>query len=311
MNQLFSVILLSIMLKFINIKHLVLSLLACLLFTSNSFSLTPTIFSNIAVLSPPEYSKVHVPDIGKKLYVNTGIIGKVVIVREIRNDGSLGPKYGFETNQINENWAELTFNNPVSRFNEVILLGSSGNILLKKSKTGEDIVLYKDGTSSGKFVLRLGTINETIYFPDFDLQDIESIDVGLVDSNGEKAGGKALVASDSFIVVQFKGVNPAFIENSKVRLVLRFRSKSLLADLDSWGYDFDVAKIESTMKHLSSNVYGLKPNNKIKVVYEVSEGQSVEPTAEVFTVRELNAGKTFAIIDDNNSPIKLDLELEQ
>ncbi|MGI9553831.1 MAG: hypothetical protein ACR2NC_02815 [Thermodesulfobacteriota bacterium] len=262
-------------------------------------------------MGPPVYSKIHVPDIGTKLYVNTGIIGKVVIVREIRGDGSLGPKYGFETEQINEYWAELNFENPISSFNEIILLGSSGNIQLSKSKSGEDIVLYSNGTSTGKFVVRFGTANETLSFPDFDIQDIESIDVGLVDDKGEKIKGEAIVASDRFLVLQFEGIKPEFINNSQVKLVVRFRAKSLLADLDSWGYDFDISKTDGTKKHLTSNIYGLKPNKKIKIYYELYEGQSVEPTAEVFTVKELNDGKTFAIIEDNNSPIKLDFIIDE
>lgn len=299
------------MLKFKNIKYLIISFAVCLLSTSNTFSLSPTIFSSLIVLNPPVYSKVHIPGIGSRLYVNTDIIGKVVLAREIRLDGSLGPKYSFEVNQINENWAELIFENPVSSFNEVLLLGSTGNILLRKSKSGEDILLYKNGTSSGKFVVRFGTANETIYFPDLELQDIESIDVGLVDENGEKISGKAVVASDRFLVLQFEGVKPEYIINGQARLVLRFRSKSLLVDLDSWGYDFDVSKTDNTKKHLISNIYGLNPNKEIKINYEVTEGQSVEPTAEVFTVKELNEGKIFAVIEDNNSPIKLDFMLEK
>ncbi|MGI9534518.1 MAG: hypothetical protein ACR2NW_06175 [Thermodesulfobacteriota bacterium] len=299
------------MLKIINIEFLIISIFLCLLFSPNTFSLSPTILSNMAVLIAPVYSKVHVPDIDSKLYVNTGIIGKVVIVREIRSDGSLGPKYSFDFKQINENWAELIFETPLSRFNEVILLGSSGNLQISKSKSGEDILLYDNGTSAGKFVVRFGTANETIYFPDFDIQDIESIDVGLVDDNGEKINGSAVVASDRFLVLQFDGIKPEYIKNGQVKLVIRFRAQSLLADLDSWGYDFDISKTDNTKKHLTSNIYGLNPDKKIKIYYEVYEGQAVEPTAEVFTVKELNDGKTFAIIEDNNSPIKLDFIIEE
>ena len=299
------------MLKLENIKYLIISFLAVVITSLPAFSATTSLLGTAAILSPPVYSKVHVPDIGTKLYVNTSVIGNVVIVREIRVGGSLGPKYGFEINQLNENWAELKFERPVSNFNELIVLGSSGNIQISKSKPGEDLVLHSNGKSEGKVVLRFGTINETVQLPDFDLQDIESIDVGIVNKNGEKANGRAIIATDKFIVLQFEGVDPTFIENGQVKLVMRFRSKSLLADIDSWGYDFDVSKNEGTKKHLTSKIYGLNPSTRIKLNYEISEGQTIEPTAEVFTVKELNGGKIFAVIDDNNAPIKLDLNLDK
>jgi len=301
MKQLFSGILLTIMITVKNIKHLFLSFTAFLLFAA----------SGNTVLGQPEYNEVHVPSIGSKLYLNTGIMGNPVLMREVKADGSLGPKYDFEVNHLNENWAEITFADPVTRFTKLIVLGSTGNILLNKSKSGEDILLYKNGTSSGDFVIRFGTANETLYFSDFDIEDIESIDVGLTDEKGEKIKGEALVASDRFLVLKFRGISPEFINKGQVRLVMRFRAKSLVVDLDSWGYDFDVLKTENTKKHLTSNVYGLKPHDKIKVYYEVFEGQSVEPTAEVFTVKELNDGKTFAVIEDNNSPIKLDFVMDE
>ena len=297
--------------KFKSIKYLIIFFVVCLLLTTNTFSFTQSVLVNVTLLRPPVYGKVRIPDVESKLYVNIGITGKVVVAREVESDGSLGAKYSFDFKKINENWAELIFQKPVNSFNEVVLLGSTENILLSKSKSGEGIVLYKDGTSTGKFVVRFGTANETIHFPDFDIKDIESVDVSIADEKGDEIRGNAIVASDRLLVLQFKGITPEFLENGHLRLVLRFRSKLLLVDLDSWGYDFDVSKTYNTKKHLTSNIYGLNPDNKIRIYYEVREGQTVETTAEIFTVKELNEGKTFAIIENNKSPIKLDFVLEE
>jgi len=257
----------------------------------------------------PNYNEVYVQGIGSTLYINTELTGKVVVAREIKADKSLGKKYYFDFVQISDTWAEMVFDNPILNFNEIILLGTKGTVLIKKSVPGSDIFVYKNGTSSGTLVSRLGFVNGTIYFPDSELLDIDSLGVGIQKSDGEKLKGTVLVATGRTIAFQFKGVNSSYVNNGKSNLVIRLRSKSISIDLDSWGYTFDVERIEPNKKNLLSNVYGLEPGRQLNVKYEVYEGQVIEPYSTIFNVEEINKGKPIAMVQDDNKPIKFDLLL--
>jgi len=293
------------------------NLLKTVLFSIIIFLVAPMISnaSNSNILSftlpsgLPNYNEIYMQGIGSTLYINTEITGKVVVAREIKADKSLGKKYYFNFIQISDNWAEMVFDNPILNFNEIILLGTKGNILLKKSVPGYDILVYKNGTSSGTLVSRLGFVNGTIYFPDSELLDIDSIGVGIQKSDGEKIKGTVLVATGRTIAFQFKGVNSNFVNNGKSSLVIRLRSKSIFLNLDSWGYTFDVERVDPNKINLVSNVFGLEPGRQLNVKYEVYEGQVIEPYSTIFTVEEINKGKPIAVVQDGNKPIKFDLLL--
>ena len=291
------------------LKTVLFSIIICLVApmitnASNSNILSFTLPSGL-----PNYNEIYMQGIGSTLYINTEITGKVVVAREIKADKSLGKKYYFNFIQISDNWAEMVFDNPILNFNEIILLGTKGNILLKKSVPGYDILVYKNGTNSGTLVSRLGFVNGTIYFPDSELLDIDSIGVGIQKSDGEKIKGTVLVATGRTIAFQFKGVNSNFVNNGKSSLVIRLRSKSIFLNLDSWGYTFDVERVEPNKINLVSNVFGLEPGRQLNVKYEVYEGQVIEPYSTIFTVEEINKGKPIAVVQDGNKPIKFDLLL--
>ncbi len=309
MNFQFSVILFATM-NIVKYKKLFLIILSIYFITPFlSYAATGNILTFAIPANLPIYNEVQLQSIGSKLYVNTDLTGKVVVAREIKADKSLGKKYYFNFIQISDNWAEMDFDNPVTNFNEIILLGTKGNILLKKSAPGEDILIYKNGTSSGNLVSRLGFVNGTIYFPDSELIDIDSIGVGIQKSDGEKLNGSVLVATNRTIAFQFKGVNSDFIINGKSSLVIRLRSKSRLIKLNSWGYSFDVERIDSGRINLISNVYGLEPDKKLRMKYETYEGQVIEPVSSIISVDEINKGKPIAVVQDDNKPIKFDLIL--
>jgi len=291
------------------LKTVLFSIIICLVApmitnASNSNILSFTLPSGL-----PNYNEIYMQGIGSTLYINTEITGKVVVAREIKADKSLGKKYYFNFIQISDNWAEMVFDNPILNFNEIILLGTKGNILLKKSVPGYDILVYKNGTNSGTLVSRLGFVNGTIYFPDSELLDIDSIGVGIQKSDGEKIKGTVLVATGRTIAFQFKGVNSNFLNNGKSSLVIRLRSKSIFLNLDSWGYTFDVERVDPNKINLVSNVFGLEPGRQLNVKYEVYEGQVIEPYSTIFTVEEINKGKPIAVVQDGNKPIKFDLLL--
>jgi len=291
------------------LKTVLLSIIICLVAPMISNASNSNILSFTLPSGLPNYNEVYLQGIGSTLYINTELTGKVVVAREIKADKSLGKKYYFDFIQISDNWAEMVFDNPILNFNEIILLGTKGNVLLKKSVPGSDIFVYKNGTSSGTLVSRLGFVNGTIYFPDSELRDIDSIGVGIQKSDGEKLKGTVLVATHRTIAFQFKGVNSSFVNNGKSNLVIRLRSKSILIDLDSWGYTFDVERIEPNKKNLLSNVFGLEPGRQLIVKYEVYEGQVIEPYSTIFNVEEINKGKPIAMVQDDNKPIKFDLLL--
>lgn len=278
---------------------------------SVSYGYTPTILIFSASSASPNYYEVNLPNIGSKLYVNTKLAGKVVVARDINTEGSIGNKYSFNFIQINENWAEIEFENPVMNFNEIILLGTKGNILIKKSLPGQDILVYKNGTSSGWLVSRLGVINDTIYFPDSEMMDIDSIGIGILKKDGEKLKGDILVATDRSIAFQFNGTNSTYTDNGISKVVIRLRSKSLLVNLKSWGYLFDVERIDNKKMNLIADVYGLNPDSQLHVEYEAYEGQVIEPFATTFTVRDINNGRPIASIQDDNKPIKFELVLPE
>jgi len=257
----------------------------------------------------PNYNEVYLQSIGSTLYVNTELTGKVVVAREIKSDTSLGKKYYFDFNQISDTWAEMVFDNPILNFNEIILLGTRGNVLLKKSAPGYDILVYKNGTSVGTLVSRLGFVNGTINFPDSQLLDVDSLNVSIQKPDGEKHKGKVIVANDRNIAFQFSGINSTFIYNGKSDLVIRLRSKSILIDIDSWGYTYDVERIETNKNNLLAKVYGLEPNRQLNIKYEAYEGQVIEPYSTIFTVEEINKGKPLAMVQNDNKPIKFDLFL--
>ena len=287
-----------------------LATLICLPLPSASFSISPVLVSGSFLLSTPVYSEIDIPSLGSSINVNTNYTGKVIVAREIKTDGTTGRKYNFAFEQISDNWAKLNFEDPILSFDKIILLGTRGNLLLKKSAPNEGIIYYKNGTSTGRFVIRLGTANETIYFPDFEIQDLDSIDVGIVKENGEKLKGDVIVSSGRFIVVHFSGLNPDFVQNGKVNMVVRLRAKSYNLGLNSWGYEFDISRTENSKKYIVSNVYGLGPDKKLSLKYSSYKDQVIEPLAEMFTVKDLNGGREIAVIQDRNQPVKLDLILE-
>ncbi len=291
------------------LKTVLFSIIICLVAPMISNSSNSNILSFTLPSGLPNYNEIYMQGIGSTLYINTEITGKVVVAREIKADKSLGKKYYFNFIQISDNWAEMVFDNPILNFNEIILLGTKGNILLKKSVPGYDILVYKKGTSSGTLVSRLGFVNGTIYFPDSELLDIDSIGVGIQKSDGEKIKGTVLVATNRTIAFQFKGVNSNFVNNGKSSLVIRLRSKSIFLNLDSWGYTFDVERVDPNKINLVSNVFGLEPGRQLNVKYEVYEGQVIEPYSTIFTVEEINKGKPIAVVQDGNKPIKFDLLL--
>ncbi|MEE9192957.1 MAG: hypothetical protein V3U21_00300 [Thermodesulfobacteriota bacterium] len=291
------------------LKTVLFSIIICLVAPMISNASNSNILSFTLPSGLPNYNEIYMQGIGSTLYINTEITGKVVVAREIKADKSLGKKYYFNFIQISDNWAEMVFDNPILNFNEIILLGTKGNILLKKSVPGYDILVYKNGTSSGTLVSRLGFVNGTIYFPDSELLDIDSIDVGIQKSDGEKIKGTVLVATNRTIAFQFKGVNSNFVNNGKSSLVIRLRSKSIFLNLDSWGYTFDVERVDPNKINLVSNVFGLEPGRQLNVKYEVYEGQVIEPYSTIFTVEEINKGKPIAVVQDGNKPIKFDLLL--
>jgi len=291
------------------LKTVLFSIIICLVAPMISNSSNSNILSFTLPSGLPNYNEIYMQGIGSTLYINTEITGKVVVAREIKADKSLGKKYYFNFIQISDNWAEMVFDNPILNFNEIILLGTKGNVLLKKSVPGYDIFVYKNGTSSGTLVSRLGFVNGTIYFPDSELLDIDSIDVGIQKSDGEKIKGTVLVATNRTIAFQFKGVNSNFVNNGKSSLVIRLRSKSIFLNLDSWGYTFDVERVDPNKINLVSNVFGLEPGRQLNVKYEVYEGQVIEPYSTIFTVEEINKGKPIAVVQDGNKPIKFDLLL--
>ena len=291
------------------LKTVLFSIIICLVAPMISNASNSNILSFTLPSGLPNYNEIYMQGIGSTLYINTEITGKVVVAREIKADKSLGKKYYFNFIQISDNWAEMVFDNPILNFNEIILLGTKGNILLKKSVPGYDILVYKNGTSSGTLVSRLGFVNGTIYFPDSELLDIDSIGVGIQKSDGEKIKGTVLVATNRTIAFQFKGVNSNFVNNGKSSLVIRLRSKSIFLNLDSWGYTFDVERVEPNKINLVSNVFGLEPGRQLNVKYEVYEGQVIEPYSTIFTVEEINKGKPIAVVQDGNKPIKFDLLL--
>jgi len=291
------------------LKTLLILMAFCLVTPITSYAAASGLLSFNLPSGVPNYNEVYIQGIGSTLYVNTELTGKVVVAREIKADKSLGKKYYFDFNQISDSWAEMVFDNPVTNFNEIILLGTKGNILLKKSAPGEDILVYKNGTSSGTLVSRLGFVNGTIYFPDSELLDIDSIGVAVQKSDGEKVKGRVLVATDRTIAFQFNGIKSDFISNGKSSLVIRLRSKSILLNLDSWGYTFDVERVEPNKINLVSTVFGLEPGRTLNVQYEEYEGQIIEPLSTSFTVQEVNTGKPIAVVKDDNKPIKFDLLL--
>jgi len=291
------------------LKTVLFSIIICLVAPMISNASNSNILSFTLPSGLPNYNEIYMQGIGSTLYINTEITGKVVVAREIKADKSLGKKYYFNFIQISDNWAEMVFDNPILNFNEIILLGTKGNVLLKKSVPGYDIFVYKNGTSSGTLVSRLGFVNGTIYFPDSELLDIDSIDVGIQKSDGEKIKGTVLVATSRTIAFQFKGVNSNFVNNGKSSLVIRLRSKSIFLNLDSWGYTFDVERVDPNKINLVSNVFGLEPGRQLNVKYEVYEGQVIEPYSTIFTVEEINKGKPIAVVQDGNKPIKFDLLL--
>ncbi len=291
------------------LKTVLFSIIICLVAPMISNASNSNILSFTLPSGLPNYNEIYMQGIGSTLYINTEITGKVVVAREIKADKSLGKKYYFNFIQISDNWAEMVFDNPILNFNEIILLGTKGNVLLKKSVPGYDILVYKNGTSSGTLVSRLGFVNGTIYFPDSELLDIDSIGVGIQKSDGEKIKGTVLVATGRTIAFQFKGVNSNFVNNGKSSLVIRLRSKSIFLNLDSWGYTFDVERVEPNKINLVSNVFGLEPGRQLNVKYEVYEGQVIEPYSTIFTVEEINKGKPIAVVQDGNKPIKFDLLL--
>ncbi len=290
-------------------RILLFSLAICLFYPVMSLAAGPNIMGFTLPLGVPNYNEVYIKSIGSTLYVNTDLTGKVVVAREIKADKSLGKKYYFDFNQISDSWAEMVFDNPVTNFNELILLGTRGNVLLKKSSPGDDILVYANGTSSGSIVSRLGFVNGTIYFPDSELLDIDSISVSIQKPDGEKLKGRVVVATERTIAFQFKGVNSSFINNGISSFVIRLRSKSLILDLSSWGYTFDVERIEPDRVNLVSNVFGLDPGKTLNVQYEEYEGQEIRPLSTSFTVGEINKGKPIAVVNDDNKPIKFDLIL--
>ncbi len=291
------------------LKTVLFSIIICLVAPMISNASNSNILSFTLPSGLPNYNEIYMQGIGSTLYINTEITGKVVVAREIKADKSLGKKYYFDFIQISDNWAEMVFDNPILNFNEIILLGTKGNVLLKKSVPGYDILVYKNGTSSGTLVSRLGFVNGTIYFPDSELLDIDSIGVGIQKSDGEKIKGTVLVATNRTIAFQFKGVNSNFVNNGKSSLVIRLRSKSIFLNLDSWGYTFDVERVDPNKINLVSNVFGLEPGRQLNVKYEVYEGQVIEPYSTIFTVEEINKGKPIAVVQDGNKPIKFDLLL--
>ena len=291
------------------LKTVLFSIIICLVAPMISNASNSNILSFTLPSGLPNYNEIYMQGIGSTLYINTEITGKVVVAREIKADKSLGKKYYFNFIQISDNWAEMVFDNPILNFNEIILLGTKGNVLLKKSVPGYDILVYKNGTSSGTLVSRLGFVNGTIYFPDSELLDIDRIGVGIQKSDGEKIKGTVLVATNRTIAFQFKGVNSNFVNNGKSSLVIRLRSKSIFLNLDSWGYTFDVERVEPNKINLVSNVFGLEPGRQLNVKYEVYEGQVIEPYSTIFTVEEINKGKPIAVVQDGNKPIKFDLLL--
>jgi hypothetical protein len=291
------------------LKTVLFSIIICLVAPMISNASNSNILSFTLPSGLPNYNEIYMQGIGSTLYINTEITGKVVVAREIKADKSLGKKYYFNFIQISDNWAEMVFDNPILNFNEIILLGTKGNVLLKKSVPGYDIFVYKNGTSSGTLVSRLGFVNGTIYFPDSELLDIDSLGVGIQKSDGEKIKGTVLVATNRTIAFQFKGVNSNFVNNGKSSLVIRLRSKSIFLNLDSWGYTFDVERVEPNKINLVSNVFGLEPGRQLNVKYEVYEGQVIEPYSTIFTVEEINKGKPIAVVQDGNKPIKFDLLL--
>ena len=290
-------------------RMLLVSLSICLLYPVMSLAAGPGLLGFTLPSGLPNYTEVNVQGIGSTLYVNTDLTGKVVVAREIKADKSLGKKYYFDFNQISDSWAEMVFDNPVTSFNEIILLGTRGNVLLKKSAAGNDILVYANGTSSGTIVSRLGLVDGTIYFPDSELLDIDSIGVSIQKQDGEKLKGTVVVATDRTIAFQFRGVNSSFINNGKSSFVIRLRSKSILLDLNSWGYTFDVERIEPNKVNLVSNVFGLNPGKTLSVQYEEYEGQEIKPLSSSFTVGEINKGRPIAVVKDDNKPIKFDLIL--
>ncbi len=291
------------------LKTVLFSIIICLVAPMISNASNSNILSFTLPSGLPNYNEIYMQGIGSTLYINTEITGKVVVAREIKADKSLGKKYYFNFIQISDDWAEMVFDNPILNFNEIILLGTKGNVLLKKSVPGYDILVYKNGTSSGTLVSRLGFVNGTIYFPDSELLDIDSIGVGIQKSDGEKIKGTVLVATNRTIAFQFKGVNSNFVNNGKSSLVIRLRSKSIFLNLDSWGYTFDVERVDPNKINLVSNVFGLEPGRQLNVKYEVYEGQVIEPYSTIFTVEEINKGKPIAVVQDGNKPIKFDLLL--
>ena len=291
------------------LKTALLSLLICLVIPTISNAASTNLLSFTLPSGLPNYNEVYIQGIGSMLYVNTGLTGKVVVAREIKPDKSLGKKHYFDFNQISDSWAEMVFDNPVSNFNEIILLGTKGNILLKKSAPGQDILVYGNGTSSGTIVSRIGIVNGTIYFPDSELLDIDSIGVSIQKPDGEKINGNVLVATDRSIAFQFKGINSNYINKGKSSFVVRLRSKSIFLNLDSWGYSFDVERVEPNKINLTSKVFGLDPGKKINIQYEVYEGQVIEPLSPTITVQEINTGKPIAVVKDDNKPIKIELLL--
>ena len=291
------------------LKTVLFSIIICLVAPMISNASNSNILSFTLPSGLPNYNEIYMQGIGSTLYINTEITGKVVVAREIKADKSLGKKYYFNFIQISDNWAEMVFDNPILNFNEIILLGTKGNVLLKKSVPGNDILVYKNGTSSGTLVSRLGFVNGTIYFPDSELLDIDSLGVGIQKSDGEKIKGTVLVATNRTIAFQFKGVNSNFVNNGKSSLVIRLRSKSIFLNLDSWGYTFDVERVDPNKINLVSNVFGLEPGRQLNVKYEVYEGQVIEPYSTIFTVEEINKGKPIAVVQDGNKPIKFDLLL--
>ena len=293
------------------LKTVLISMAFCLFTPFASYSATSGLLSFTLPTGLPNYNEVYIQGIGSNLYVNTDLTGKVVVAREIKSDKSLGKKYYFDFNQISDSWAEMVFDNPVNNFNEIILLGTRGNILLKKSAPGEDILVYNNGTSSGTLASRLGFVNGTIYFPDSELLDIDSIGVAIQKSDGETLKGKVLVATGRTLAFQFHGVNSGFINNGKANLVIRLRSKSILLNLDSWGYTFDVDRVEPGKVNLVSTVFGLEPGRKLNVEFEEYEGQVIKPISDSFTVKEINTGKPIAVVEDDNKPIKFDLLLSK
>ncbi len=291
------------------LKTALLSLLICLVIPTISNAASTNLLSLTFPSVLPNYNEVYIQGIGSTLYVNTELTGKVVVAREIKADKSLGKKHYFDFNQISDSWAEMVFDNPVTNFNEIILLGTKGNILLKKSAPGQDILVYGNGTSSGTIVSRIGIVNGTIYFPDSELLDIDSIGVSIQKPDGEKINGNVLVATDRSIAFQFKGINSNYINNGKSSFVVRLRSKSIFLNLDSWGYSFDVERVEPNKINLTSKVFGLDPGKKISIQYEVYEGQVIEPLSPTITVQEINTGKPIAVVKDDNKPIKIELLL--